>query len=145
MVGGGADVVTTLGVDVVLGVCVAAGFGFGFGFSLSCLPGCGCWRSSGFCSPHVCDISACIESCRPTPSVSAFRSSLLPRSVVVTTLVTMHVMPLPHSKSSWWYASRFSSDSSNHIFIPRHCAFCSAVCTSSMFAIFAMVRCSCAS
>jgi len=158
-VGAGADVVAPFSVDVALRVGVGvgagsgagarAGFGFGFGFGvgtdLSCLPGCSCWRSSGFFGSPVCVRSACIEASRPTPSVSAFLSSLWPRSVVATTLLTMSVMPLPHSTSSWWYASRFSSFSSNHIFIPRQCASCSAVRVSSMFAIFAMVRCSCAS
>jgi len=158
-VGAGADVVAPFGVDVALGVGVVVGagfgagagarFGFGFGFGvgaeLSCCPGCSCWSSSGLFGSPVCVRSAGIEASRPTPSVSAFISSLWPRSVVATTLLTMSVMPLPHSTSSWWYTSRFSSLSSNHVFIPRHCASCSVVCVSSMFAIFAMVRCSCAS
>jgi len=147
------DVVTPFGADVVLGVGVGVGVGvcagfvlcLGCGFDLSCLPGCGNWNSSGFLGPAGCGKSACIETSRPTPSLSAFLSSLWPHSVVDTTLVIMSMMPLPHSTSSWWYASRFSSCSSNHVSIPRHCASCSAVCVSSMFAILAMVRCSCAS
>jgi len=124
LAGVGTGVVTAIGVDVVLGVGIGAGFGFGFGFGLSCLPGCDCWSSSGFSGPPVCVASGCIEASRPAPSVSAFFSSLSlwPPSVAVTTFVTMAVMPLPHSTSSWWDASYFSSLSSSHVFIPRHCA-----------------------
>ena len=125
LVGGGvgADVVAPLGADVALGVGVGAdlgagagagagfgfgdgfGFGFGFGFSvsidLSCLPGCSCWRSSGFSGPPVRVRSACIEASRPAASVSALLSSFWPRSVAATALATMSVMPSPHSRSSW--------------------------------------------
>jgi len=98
-VGVSADVVAPLGADVALGLGVGAGlgagagagagfgfgdglefgFGFGFGFGvgidLSCLPGCSCWRSSGFSGPPVWVRSACIEASRPAPSVSALLSS----------------------------------------------------------------------
>jgi len=156
----GTDVVATLGVKVALGVCVGESFGaggsfvFGFGFGLglgfgfgidsSCVPGCSCRRSSCLFGRPACVRSACIKASRPTPSVSAFLSSLWSRFIAATTLLTMSVMPLPHSTSFWWYATRFSYFASNHVFIPRHCVSCSAVYVSSIFAIFAMV-CSCVS
>jgi len=123
-VGVSADV-APLGADVALGVGVGAGlgagagggagagfgfgdgigFGFGIGFvvgiDLSCLPGCICWRSSGFSGPPVWVRSACIEASRLAPSVSALLSSFWPRSVAATSLATMSVMPSPHSRSSW--------------------------------------------
>lgn len=141
------DVITAVGVNVVLGVGVGviAGFGFGFGFDFNCLPGCSCWRSLGLLGQPGCIRSACIAASTLTHLVSAFCSSLWPHSIAVTTLLTLFVMPLPHSQSSWWYVSHFSSFSSNHLFIPSHGASCSAVCVSSMFAILALLRCSCAS
>jgi hypothetical protein len=36
------DDITAIGLDVILGVSVVAGFGFGFGFGLSCFPGSDC-------------------------------------------------------------------------------------------------------
>ena len=122
LTGVGSDVVTAIGVDVVLGIGVGAGIGFGFGFGLSCFPGCDCWRSSRSAGRPVCDVSACIEVSRPVPLVSASYSSLWPPSVAATTLVTMSVMPFAYRTSSWWYASHFSSVFSGHVFIPRHCA-----------------------
>jgi len=159
LVGVGTDVVTPFGVDVTLcistgvglGVCAGFGFrgrfgfGFGIGIDLGCLPGCSCSRSSGLFGPPVCVGAVCIEASRPIFSGSAFLFSLWSRSVAATTLTSKSMMPLPHSTSSWWYASCFSSFSSIHVFIPCHCASCSAVGISSIFAIFAMVRCSCAS
>jgi len=142
-----ADVAHLVGVDAGLaagaglGLGDVFGSGFAIGIDLSCLPGCSCGRSSGFSGPPVCVRSACIEPTRPTPSVSTFPSSLWSCSVAATALATMSLMPLPHSRSSWWYASRIFSFTSNHNVIHRHCA----VCVSSMFAIFAMIWCSCAS
>jgi len=150
----GSDVVASVSIHHVLSIGVSVGpragarfgFGFGFGFgvgtNVSCLLGLGCWRSSGYFGSPVCVRSACIKASMLTPSVPTFVSSLWPRSVAAATLATMSEMPLPHSTSSWWYQSRFPSFSSNYVFIPPHCASCSAVCVSSMFAIFAMVRCS---
>lgn len=52
-------------------------------------------------------------------------------------------MPFPHSKSSWWYALRCFSFCCRHIFIPRHCTYCSAVCIFSILAKLPPARCSC--
>jgi len=152
LVGVGAADVAPVGADVVLGVGVGSGLragagigfgvgfgsGFGIGSDLSSLPGFSCWRSSGFSGPPDWVRCACIAASRPT-------SSFWSRSVAATTLATMSVMRSPHSRASWWYPSRVFSFSSNHDFIPHHCASCGAVWVSSMFAIFATVRCSCAS
>jgi len=140
----GTDVVTFLGLDeavavgVVVGLGAGAGFGigFGFGFDLSCQPGCGCWCSSGFFGPSASVKSACIEASRPIPCVSSVLCSLWCRSIAATILVIMSMMPLPHSTSSWWYASRCSYLSCNHVFIARHCASGSVVRVSSTCAIF---------
>jgi len=159
LVGVGAADVASFGTDVVLGIGVGAGLGsgahfgievgsgigFGIGTDLSWVAACSCWRSSGSSGPPVWVRSACIEASRPTPSVSAFLSSFWSLPVAATTLATMSVMPLPHSRSSWWYASCIFSFSSNHDYFPRYCASGSAVCVSGMFAMFETVRCSCAS
>jgi len=158
-VGFSIDVVGPFVVDVALsvGVCVGLsagsgfhlgtgfGFGFGIGVALSCLPECSCWLPSGFFGQTVWVRSPCITASRPTSSVSALLSSLWSRSVEVTTIPTMTVMPLPNSRSSCWYASQISSVTAHHVFIPCHCVSCSALCVCSMFAICAMVRWSCAS
>jgi len=157
LVGVGADVALSVGVGegpragAGFSFWIGSGFGFGFSFSigigidLSCLPGCSFGLSSGFLGPPVCVRSACFEPSRPPPAVSAFLFSLWARSIAATTLATISMMSFPHGMSFWWYASHFSSFSSNHVFIPRHCAYCSAVWVFSMVAIFEMVRCSCAS
>ena len=145
----GADVVAPLGADVPLGVSVSIGLGasseFSFGIDLSCIPGCSCWRSSGSSSPPVFVRSACIAASKPTPAVFAFLSSYWPCPEAATALATMSVIPLPLSKSSCWCAFRLLSFSSNHNFIRRHCASCSALCVSSIFAIIRMDWCSWAS
>jgi len=159
LVGVGADVIAPFAANMALSITVGIGlsagtglgfgvwfvFGFGIGIDLSCLPGCRCLRASGSSSPPVCVRSGCIEDSNLAPSVSAFLSSFWSRSVAATTLTTMSVIPLPHSTSSWWYVSRLFSFSSNHNFIPHHCASGSAMCVSSMITIFAIVQCSCAS
>jgi len=105
LVDAGTDVVTTLGVDVVLGIGVNIVIGSWFricsGFALSSLPYCGCWHTSGDFGPPVYISSVCITPFRPTPSVSTLLSSLCHSCVAATILVTMSVMPLPRSKSSW--------------------------------------------
>jgi len=150
LVGIGTDVVTPSDFDVALGIGFAAcggpgagawfnfGFGFGFGIDFSWLPGCGCWGSCGLFPAYV--KSAWIEVSSPTPLVSAFLFSVQSRCVAVTVLACTSMMSLAHCTSSWWYASRFSCFSSNHLFSPRHCASGSAVSVSSMFAIFGMIR-----
>jgi hypothetical protein len=145
LVGVSIDVVTTIGIDVFLSVGVGTGFGVRFDFGLSCLLGCGCWCSSGFYIPLICVMSVYIEASRPMPLVSTLIYYLWPGSVASTVLETMPVMRMPHGKSSWWHVSCFSSLSFNHLYIPPHYTSCSAVCAYSMFAIFAMVRCSCVS
>ena len=99
LAGVGTNVITAIGLDVVLSDGVGAWFGcgFGLGFGLSCLPGGDCSQSSGFSGPAIWVPSERIEASRPAPSVSAFLSSLFLWSppVAVTTLVAMSVMPLP--------------------------------------------------
>jgi len=136
---------TIISIDVVLGVSVFAAFSSGFDICLCCLPGCSCWHSSGFSNTAVCITSLYTEAYRLAPSVSTFHSSLCPLSIAVITLVTMSLMSLPHSTSSWWYMSQISSLSPSYIFYTQHCASNSAVCPLHMFAIFAMVCCSFAS
>jgi len=141
LVGVGIQVVAPFAADVALGVGVCAGlgagdgFGFGDSFGFGCgmgmdvswVPGGRCWRSSGFSGPPVWVRSWFITSFRPTPLVSAFLSSLWSRSVAATAIATMSLMPLLHCGSTWWYKFCIFFCSSNHNFVPRHCASCSAV------------------
>ena len=140
LVGIGTDVITGFGVNVVLGVRVgvSAGFGLCFGFNLSSPPFRSCWHSLGNFGPAVSVKSACIEDSRPTPLVSAVLSSPWLCSVPPIAPLTISVMSLPHTTSSWWYTSHSFSISSNHVFIPRHNASCTPVCVSSKLAILAI-------
>jgi len=86
-----------------------------------------------------------VKASMQVSSVTAVLSYMCSGKVATTTLASRSLIPLAHHMSCWWYPFRCSSLSSNHHFIPRHYASCSAVSNSSMFAIIVMAQCRSAS